>query len=135
MKLFDFLNSINFDKKNLIRESENPDLAEKVYTPYIVNKGLSFFIDTIYLANEMNQRSHCEKLLQYDFLINSVRKKKRYSKWYKSQKSDDLEAIKEYYGYSYDKAHQVADLLTEEQITTIKKSLGKGGKNNDSRSE
>jgi len=135
MKLFDFLNSINFDKKNLIRESENLDLAEKLYTPYVVNKGLSFFIDTIYLANEMNQRPHCEKLLQYDFLINSVRKKKRYSKWYKSQKSDDLEAIKEYYGYSYDKAHQIADLLTEEQITTIKKSLGKGGKNNDSRSQ
>jgi len=134
MNLFDYLNSINFDKKNIIRESDNLELAEKLYTPFVVNKGLSLFIDTIYLANEMNRRPHCDKLMQYEFLINSVRKKKRYSKWYKSQKDDDLDAIREYYDYSYDKARQIADLLTEEQITIIKKSLGKGGMNNDSRS-
>lgn len=129
MKPFDYLNSINISKNNLVKDSDNPELAEKLYPPYLINKGLSYFIDTIYLANEMNRRPNCDKLLQYEFLINSVRKKKRYSKWYKSQVDDNLEAIKEYYGYSYDKAHQVADLLTEEQLITIKNSLSKGGMN------
>lgn len=129
MKPFDFLNTITFDKTNLIKESDNPELAEKLYPPFLINKGLSYFIDTVQLANEMNRRHHSDKLLQYEFLINSVRKKKRYSKWYKSHKSDDLLAIVEYYGYSYDKARQVADLLTEEQLKTIKNSLSKGGMN------
>ena len=126
---FDYLNSINQSKQNIIEDSDNPQLAEKLYQPYVVNKGLSYFIDTVYLANEVNKRHHLDNKLQYDFLINIVRKKKRFSKWFKLQHDDEVDAVAQYYGYSHDKARQVVDLLTQEQITQITKSLSKGGLN------
>lgn len=129
MNPFDYLNAINDTKQDIISESDNPELAEKLYPPYLVNKGLSYFIDTIYLVNEMNQRHHLEKKLQFDFLINIVRKKKRYSKWFKPQQDDVVDAVMNYYGYSQDKARQVVNLLTEDQITQIKTSQSKGGIN------
>ena len=129
MNPFDFLNAINDSKQHIIDESDNPDLAEKLYPPYVVNKGLSYFIDTIYLVNEMNQRHHLDKKLQFDFLINIVRKKKRYSKWFKPQQDDVVDAVMNYYGYSQDKARQVVNLLTEDQITQITTSQSKGGIN------
>tara|TARA_R100000149_G_C5804588_1_gene90455 strand:- start:97 stop:510 length:414 start_codon:yes stop_codon:yes gene_type:complete len=129
MNPFDYLNAINDTKQDIIGESDNPELAEKLYPPYLVNKGLSYFIDTIYLVNEMNQRHHLEKKLQFDFLINIVRKKKRYSKWFKPQQDDVVDAVMNYYGYSQDKARQVVNLLTEDQITQIKTSQSKGGIN------
>ena len=129
MNPFDYLNAINDTKEDIIGESDNPELAEKLYPPYLVNKGLSYFIDTIYLVNEMNQRHHLEKKLQFDFLINIVRKKKRYSKWFKPQQDDVVDAVMNYYGYSQDKARQVVNLLTEDQITQIKTSQSKGGIN------
>ena len=129
MNPFDYLNAINDTKQDIISESDNPELAEKLYPPYLVNKGLSYFIDTIYLVNEMNQRHHLEKKLQFDFLINIVRKKKRYSKWFKPQQDDVVDAVMNYYGYSQDKARQVVNLLTEDQITKIKTSQSKGGIN------
>lgn len=129
MNPFDYLNAINDTKQDIIGESDNPELAEKLYPPYLVNKGLSYFIDTIYLVNEMNQRHHLEKKLQFDFLINIVRKKKRYSKWFKPQQDEVVDAVMNYYGYSQDKARQVVNLLTEDQITQIKTSQSKGGIN------
>ena len=129
MNPFDYLNAINDTKQDIISESDNPELAEKLYPPYLVNKGLSYFIDTIYLVNEMNQRHHLEKKLQFDFLINIVRKKKRYSKWFKPQQDDVVDAVMNYYGYSQDKARQVVNLLTEDQLTQIKTSQSKGGIN------
>ena len=129
MNPFDYLNAINDTKEDIIGESDNPELAEKLYPPYLVNKGLSYFIDTVYLVNEMNQRHHLQKKLQFDFLINIVRKKKRYSKWFKPQQDDVVDAVMNYYGYSQDKARQVVNLLTEDQITQITTSQSKGGIN------
>jgi hypothetical protein len=129
MNPFDYLNSINHTKEDLISDSDNPELAEKLYPPYLVNKGLSYFIDTVYVVNEVNRRHHLDHKLQYDFLINIVRKKKRYSKWFKPQQDDVVNAVMDYYGYSQDKARQVVDLLTEEQIRQITKSQSKGGLN------
>jgi hypothetical protein len=129
MNPFDYLNAINNTKQNVIEDSENPELAEKLYPPYLVNRGLSFFIDTVYLANEMNRHHHLENKMQFDFLINIVRKKKRFSKWFKAQPDEDVEAVMDYYGYSQDKARQVVGLLTKDQITQIIKRQRKGGLN------
>ena len=129
MNPFDYLNAINDTKQNVIEDSDNPELAEKLYPPYLVNRGLSFFIDTVYLANEMNRHHHLENKMQFDFLINIVRKKKRFSKWFKAQPDEEVEAVMDYYGYSQDKARQVVDLLTKDQITQIIKRQRKGGLN------
>ena len=129
MNPFDYLNAINDTKENVIEDSDNPELAEKLYPPYLVNRGLSFFIDTVYLANEMNRHHHLQNKMQFDFLINIVRKKKRFSKWFKAQPDEEVEAVMNYYGYSQDKARQVVGLLTQDQITQIKKSHNKGGLN------
>jgi len=122
---FDFINAIHFSKENLIVD----DWTEKQYNPYIVNKGLSFGPDTVIPANEMNSRPHLEKKLQFSFLINTVRAKKRFNKWIKSEKIDKIEIIKEYYGYSTEKARQVLSLLDDFQIEIIKTRLSKGGRN------
>lgn len=129
MNPFDYLNAINDTKKNVIEDSDNPELAEKLYPPYLVNRGLSFFIDTVYLANEMNRHNHLDNKMQFDFLINIVRKKKRFSKWFKAQPDEEVEAVMDYYGYSQDKARQVVDLLTKDQITQIIERQRKGGLN------
>ena len=129
MNPFDYLNAINDTKQNVIEDSDNPELAEKLYPPYLVNRGLSFFIDTVYLANEMNRHHHLENKMQFDFLINIVRKKKRFSKWFKAQPDEEVEAVMDYYGYSQDKARQVVSLLTKDQITQIIKRQRKGGLN------
>ena len=129
MNPFDYINAINDTKQDIITDSDNPELAEKLYPPYLVNRGLSFFVDTVYLANEMNRYHQLDNKMQFDFLINIVRKKKRYSKWFKPQPDEDVEAVMEHYGYSLDKARQVVGLLTQDQITQIKKSHYKGGLN------
>ena len=129
MNPFDYLNAINDTKQNVIEDSDNPELAEKLYPPYLVNRGLSFFIDTVYLANEMNRHHHLDNKMQFDFLINIVRKKKRFSKWFKAQPDEEVEAVMDYYGYSQDKARQVVGLLTKDQITHIIERQRKGGLN------
>ena len=129
MNPFDYLNAINDTKQNVIEDSDNSELAEKLYPPYLVNRGLSFFIDTVYLANEMNRHHHLENKMQFDFLINIVRKKKRFSKWFKAQPDEEVEAVMDYYGYSQDKARQVVGLLTKDQITQIIERQRKGGLN------
>ena len=125
MELKDWLNSINFNKENLIKE--NPD-SVKQYPAFIVNKCLAGHIDTIMFANEMNINHHVAPGLQYDFLINTVRKRKRFSPWLKKDKINDLDAVKSYYGYSNEKAQQALKILTKEQISFIKEKLDVGGK-------
>lgn len=123
--LKDYLNSINISKENLM-DSE-PE-SERQYPPYVVNRCYSGFIDTILLANEMNINSHLDKKLQYDFYINIIRPKKRFSPWLKKEKLDSLDCIKEYYGYSDEKAKVALRILTEDQIEFIKAKLNRGGK-------
>jgi len=122
LNLFDFVNDINHKKENVLTE-EN----ESKYVPYVVNKSMSYFIDTIFQANEMNVRHTIDKRLQFDFLLNSVRSKKRFSKWAKPEKLESVEVIKEYYGYSNDKAKDAASILSHHDINKIKDKLDKGG--------
>ena len=124
MNPFDFLNDINYGKSNIMVD----DLTEKAYAPFMVNRGLSYFQDTILFANEMNINHHIDNRLQFDFLINIVRKKKRFSKWVKPEKLSDVEVIKEYYGYSNEKARQASKLLSSQQVDELRKKVYKGGR-------
>jgi hypothetical protein len=121
MELKDWLNSVNFTKEDL-----SGDIKE--YPPFIVNKCLSGHIDSVLFANEMNMNHHLDKDLQYLFYLNSLRKRKRFSPWLRKDKVTDLECIKQYYGYSNEKASQALKILTKEQLTFIKKRLDIGGK-------
>jgi len=126
MKPFDYINSIH-KGKDIMSNTDNDELAEEGYNPHLTNRQLSFFEDTIFISNEMNQRWHLDKKLQYDFLINMIRPKWRSSPWFKTEHHDDLEAVVEYFGYSYEKAKQVIDILSSQQIKEIKAKLEKGG--------
>lgn len=124
MSPFTFLNEINFGKKDIIVD----DITEKQYNSFMVNRGLSYFKDTAVIANEMNVNHHIDKRLQFDFLINMIRKKRRFSKWNKPQIIDDLDVIKEYYGYSNKQAKAVHNLLSSDKIGELRKKVYKGGK-------
>jgi hypothetical protein len=124
MNPFEFVSAICDSKENLIVD----DISEKSYNPFMVNRSLSYHYDTVLLANEMNQRAFLDKKLQFDFLINTVRKKKRFAKWAKPISSDDLEVVKEYYGYSNEKARQVLPLLNSDQMGQLTQRMYKGGK-------
>ena len=120
---FEYLTAINDTKKDIMID----DIAEKGYNAFMVNRGLSYFNDTVLFANEMNMKAHLDNRLQFDFLINIVRRRKRFSKWMKPETASDVEVVKEYYGYSNEKARQALTLLTPEQIIDIKKKVYKGG--------
>ena len=124
MSPFDYINDINYGKKNIMVD----DIAEKDYNAFIINRGLSFSRDTILFANEMNIQHHLDSRLQYEFFINIIRKQKRWSKWIKPQDVDNLELIKEYYGYSNEKAKSVLSLFNDDQIEELKNRIYKGGK-------
>ena len=124
MNPFTYVNEITNGKKNIMVD----DIAEKAYNPFMVNRGLSYFHDTVLMANEMNRYHQIDKRLQFDFLINLVRKKKRFSKWLKTEENSEIEVIKEYYGYSNEKARQIHSLLSSDQINELKKKVYKGGK-------
>ncbi len=124
MNPFDYLNAINNTKEDIMVD----DIAEKGYNPFMINRGLSYFNDTVLFANEMNRLHHTPNRLQFDFFINIIRKRKRFSKWMKPETVNDLEVVKEYYGYSNQKARQALTLLTPEQINNIKKKVDKGGR-------
>ena len=102
--------------------------AEKQYPPYIINRCLSGFIDTVMYANEMNLNNFLDNKLQYDFYINIIRPKKRFTPWLKKEKLEDLELVKQYYGYSNEKARTALRILTETQLEFIRTKLDKGGK-------
>lgn len=120
---FDFINAINHSKEELIVD----EWSEKQYNPFIVNKGLSYGADTVVFANEVNSRPHLDKKLQFQFLINTIRPKKRFNKWIKAEKIEAMEVVKEYYGYSTEKAQQALSILSNEQIHHLKEKLKKGG--------
>ena len=124
--LKDYLNTINQTKKNLMEDGD--PAWEKNYPPFVINKCMSQHMDTILMANEMNQYPGLDKKLQYDFFINIVRPRKRFSPWGKKEKVDDLELVKQYYGYSNEKAKQALRILTPQQIDFIRSKLNKGGK-------
>jgi len=123
-ELKDWLNSINFNKTNLIED--DPSII-KDYAPYIINRCLSGNIDSILFVNEMNKYSFLDKDMQYSFYLNTLRKKKRFSPWLRKEKVTDLEIIKQYYGYSNEKASNALKILTPEQIKFIKQRLDTGG--------
>tara|TARA_X000001316_G_C922151_1_gene37012 strand:- start:1071 stop:1448 length:378 start_codon:yes stop_codon:yes gene_type:complete len=124
MNPFEYVNAINMTKKDIMVD----DLAEKSYNSYMVNRSLSYFNDTVLMANEMNIHHHLDNRLKFDFLINIVRKKKRFSKWIKPETVSDVEVVKEYYGYSNEKAKSALSLLTSDQINELKKKVYKGGR-------
>ena len=126
-ELKEYLNAINHTKERLL-DSEDEEW-EKKYPPFIVNKCVYPFQDTIMLVNEINQLPHLDKKLQFDFLLNSIRLRKRFTPWLKAKKIKNIEYVKEYYGYSNEKAKAALDVLSDEQIKTIKDSLSKGGNN------
>jgi hypothetical protein len=123
-ELKDWLNSINQSKRNIMDEDPS---SKKEYPPYIINKCLSAHIDALMYSNEMNKYHSLDKKLQYDFLINTLRIKKRYSPWIRKDKIKDLDVVKSYYKYSNEKAEQALKILTQEQITFIKQRLETGG--------
>ena len=125
MELKEWLNSINNTKKNLI--NEDPSL-EKEYPPYIINRCFSGHIDSIMFANELNKYPNLDKKLQYDFFLNSLRKKKRFSPWLRKDQIKNIDLIKQYYGYSNEKAKQVLNILTKEQLSFMRDRLETGGK-------
>ena len=124
MNPFEYANAINYTKKNIMVD----DLAEKAYLPYMMNRQLSYFPDTVLAANEMNRNHHLDNRLQFDFFINIIRKRKRFSKWYKPEIISDLDAVKKYYGYSNEKARQVLTLLSPEHINELKRKVTTGGR-------
>ena len=124
-ELKDYLNSINFTKKDLMK-SEDKQWIKK-YPAFIINKVLSGFQDTIMLVNEVNRNHFLDKDMQYSFLLNSIRSKKRFSPFLKASKLKDIDLVKEYYGYSNEKAKTVLDILTKDQLKLIKEKLYKGG--------
>ena len=124
MNPFEYLKAINDTKKDIMVD----DIAEKGYNSYMVNRGLSYFHDTVVIANEMNRYHHIDNRLQFDFYINIVRKRKRFSKWLKPETVSDVEVVKEYYGYNNEKSRQALSLLTSDQINDLKKKVYKGGR-------
>ena len=124
-ELKDWLNSINLTKKNLI--DEDPSL-EKEYNPYIINRIYSGHLDSVMFANEMNKYSFLSKKIQYDFYLNSLRSKKRFSPWLRKDKIKDLDYVKRYYGYSNEKAQQALKILTKQQLNFIRSKFETGGK-------
>jgi len=125
-ELKDYLKSINKTKEKLMDTDDK--MWEKKYPPFIVNKGLSYFPETVLYANEMNRLHHATKHMQFSFLLNSIRSRKRFSKWLRASKLKDLDVIKQYYGYSNKKASEALNVLTKSQIDYIKERLSKGGK-------
>lgn len=127
MNPFDYVNAINYTKQDIMTNTENDELAEKSYVPFFANKALSYFPDTIFHANEMNINSHLENKLQFHYLLNSIRSQKRFAKWVKKEDIDDLNMVKEYYGYNNERASEALSILSSHQLEKIRKTFEKGG--------
>ena len=127
MRLTDYLNSINHSKENLIRDGDERE--EKSYAPFVINRCLSYFPDTILLVNAANSIPNIEKIFHYEYLLHSVRKRKRFSKWLKKESREEIDWIKEYYNVSTKRAEEYADLLSDEQLEDIKSKTTYGEKN------
>ena len=129
MKPFDYVNSINFTKKNLMKNTANDELAEKDYVPFLTIISLSYFTDTLLYANEMNRYHFLDKRLQYEFYLNSIRKKKRFAKWAKAEDNNDVMMVQEYYKFSPQKAKAALRVLSPKQLDIIKHKMENGIKN------
>jgi len=127
MNLGEILSSINHNKENILRDRDERE--EKQYAPYVINRCLSYFPDTIFLVNSMNCIPNVDKRMHYEFLLTSVRKRKRFSKWLKKEQDIRLDWIKEYYNVSEKKAREYISFLTDEQIEDIKSRTTYGDKN------
>jgi|TARA_Y100000310_G_scaffold193967_1_gene193939 hypothetical protein len=125
-ELKDYLKAINYTKEHLM-DTEDEEW-EKKYLPFIVNRCLAPFPDTLLLVNEINQLPHLDKKLQFDFYLNTLRPRKRFSPWLKAKKLENLKYVKEYYGFNNEKAKSALDILNDDQISAIKQKLNKGGK-------
>ena len=125
-ELKEYLNAINFTKKDLMKSED--EMWKKKYPSFIVNKILSGFQDCVMLVNEMNRNHFVDKDMQFHFLLNSIRSKKRFSPFLRASKLKDIECVKEYYGYSNEKAKSALTILNDEQIEFIKNKLNKGGR-------
>lgn len=125
---FDFVTSITYSKKDLF--DEDP-LAAKAYVPYIINRALSYFPDTLFYANEINRNAHLQPRIQFLFFLNSIRKARRFSKWIKQEAGEDLLAVQQFFGYNTQKAKQALLMLTQEQVKFIKTKIAARGEIND----
>lgn len=124
---FDFINDISFDKKDIIRNSDQSEFMEAQYNPWITNKTLSYFEDSILYANEMNRYSFLSNQMQFDYLLNSINKRKRFRKQFKKVVTDEIKAVAQYFGYSFRRAELTIKYLTSDQIKDIKQKTNPGG--------
>ena len=127
MKPFDFINDASYDKKNLMRNTDNDELAEKAYSPWLTNIGFSLHADTILHANLMNMYHHLDHRPQYEYFINNIRSKKRYGKWPKKVNDEDLDIVCKTYACNVTVGKEYLELLTRDQIDTMKKEQEQGG--------
>ena len=127
MDPFDYVKAINTND-NIMWGYENYSLIERDYNPFLTNRAFSYFNDTVHQANEMNRRYHLDHKMQFDYLLNNIRPKKRFAKWIKNESSEDVSVIKEYYGYNNSKAIEALSVLSEKQIKMLHDKVQKGGK-------
>ena len=123
MNPFEIVKAVTHTKENLMVDVH----AEKGYAPYMVNRALSFFADTVFQANEMNKNYHLDNKLQFDYLLNNIRPRKRWSQWLKPEKIDNIDIVKEYYEFSNEKAKNALEILSVDQLEYIKQKLDIGG--------
>tara|TARA_R110002167_G_scaffold116672_6_gene292020 strand:- start:3641 stop:4054 length:414 start_codon:yes stop_codon:yes gene_type:complete len=128
IKPFDYVTAIN-THKDIMTDTDNDALMEKDYNPFLSNRAFSYHNDSILQANEMNQRHHLDKKMQFDYLLNNIRPRKRFAKWIKNESSEDVSVIKEYYGYNNTKAIEALSVLSEEQLKVLRYKVQRGGKN------
>ena len=124
MNPFDYVNAVNYTKADIMVD----DLAEKDYVPFMVNRSLSYFNDTVLIANEMNVHHNIDHRLQFDFCINMIRKRKRFSKWHKASSSKDIDLLKNAYGYNNARAEEALNILNKDQLSILKVRMNQGGK-------
>lgn len=122
MNPFDYVNSISYNKKDIMID----EVDEKKYPGYLVNRAMSYYPDTIFYANEINMRPHMENRFAYDYYLNSIRPRKRFSKWFKKEDNEDIDVVKEYYQVDYSLAMEYMSILTEHQIEELRRRLYKG---------
>ncbi len=127
MKPFDYVNAVSDSKKDLMVGTENDELAERGYNPYLTNKSLSYHVDAILYVNEMNQYASLDNKLQFDYYLHGLPKKKRFSKWSKKQENEDIEVVSEWYGCNYSKAAEILKIINKNTLDLIKHKLQKGG--------
>lgn len=128
MSPFDFVNSVSFTKVDLLKDEPE---AVKNYVPFIVNKALSYFPDSVLHANEMNKSAHLRPEMQYSFLLNTLRKARRFSKWVKPEANENFRVVQLFYGYNPEKTRRALALLTAEQVQHIRTKVAASGEQYD----